>query len=140
MLLRNVAALDHSVELSLGRGVRLLGDVRDGGHGLVIDPESGEHAGQVPGLHVELAGLVGQGKHTQLAILKLFSGFDDVRNEESEATVIVQPPHVNSARPLLLLELLDLVCGLDVQDVTVGAPVDGGGDLPCLPEGQDGQI
>ena len=126
MFFRNIAAGDHCIKLSLRGGLRLLGDIRDGRHSLVINPELGEHAGQVPCLHVQLTGLVGEGEHSQLAVLELFPCLDDVRDEKRETSVVVEPPHVNGSRPLLLLELLDLVSGLGVQHLAVGPPVHGG--------------
>ena len=45
--------------------------------------------------------------------LELPPGLDDVGQKQREATVVIQPPHVNVPRPLLLAELDDLVHSLD---------------------------
>ena len=55
-------------------------------------PESGEHAGHIPGLHVELVVVVSEGEHPELAVLELLPGLEDVGDKEGEASVIVQPP------------------------------------------------
>ena len=51
--------------------------------------------------------------------LELPPGLDDVGQQQREAAVIIQPPHVNMSRPLLLAELDDLVHSLDNQTWTL---------------------
>ena len=47
--------------------------------------------------------------------LELPPGLDDVGQQQREAAIIIQPPHVDVPRPLLLAELDDLVHSLDNQ-------------------------
>ena len=47
--------------------------------------------------------------------LELPPGLDDVGQKQREAAIVIQPPHVNVPRPLLLAELDDLVHSLDNQ-------------------------
>ena len=130
LLLGHAASIDHGVKLCLGRGLGLLGDVRQRRDSLKLDPEPGQHRGEVPGLKVQLLTFIGQREDAELAVLELLPGLDDVGQEEGQAAVIVEPPHVNGAGPLLLPELDDLVHSLVVQGVAFCAAVHCGGDFP----------
>ena len=131
LCLGQAAALDQSVKLGLGGGLGFLGDVGQRGDSLEVNSKSGQHGGEVPGLKVQLLTLIGQREDAELAVFKLLPGLDDVGEEEGQAAIIVQPPHVNGAGPLLLPELDDLVHRLVVQGVALNATVHCGGDLPC---------
>ena len=62
----------------------------------ITSPESRKHAGHVPGLHVDLIVVVGQLEHPELAVLELLPGLKDVRQEQGEPAIVVQPPEQNS--------------------------------------------
>ena len=55
-------------------------------------PESGEHAGHVPSLHVQLVVVVCQLEHPQLAVLELLPRLEDVRQQQGQPSVVVKPP------------------------------------------------
>ena len=103
----------------------------------ITSPESGKHAGHVPGLHVDLIVVVGQLEHPELAVLELLPGLKDVRQQQGEPAIVVQPPEqtivwwkmeagvlpdVDKAVSLLGLELLDTCDHLVVKTVAVSSP------------------
>jgi len=118
----DTGAVDQLVKLSLRRWGRLLGHPRNRCHVGVFDPESRKHAGHVPGLHVDLIVVVGQLEHPELAVLELLPGLKDVRQEQGEPAIVVQPPDVDKAVSLLGLELLDTRDHLVVKTVAVSSP------------------
>lgn len=50
-----------------------------------------------PLLHVQLILAVGQGEHPQLAARPLGACGEDVRHQQRQATIVVQPPDINRA-------------------------------------------
>jgi hypothetical protein len=74
-----------------------------------LDPKLGQQGSHVSGLPVQLVLLVGQGEDPQLAVAELLPGGEDVGQQQSEASIIVQPPDVYVARvlgtPLVTAEL-----------------------------------
>ena len=82
--------------------------------------------------------MVGQLEHPELAVLELLPGLKDVRQEQGEPAIIVQPPEqtivwlkmveagvlpdVDKAVSLLGLELLDTCDHLVVKTVSVSSP------------------
>merc|ERR1719220_1903330 len=102
-------------------------------------PESRKHAGHVPGLHVDLVVVVGQLEHPELAVLELLPGLKDVRQEQGEPAIVVQPPDVDKAVSLLGLELLDTCDPLVVKTVSVSSPVHCSRDFPCFLLGDNGE-
>ena len=103
----------------------------------MTSPESRKHARHVPGLHVDLVVVVGQLEHPELAVLELLPGLKDVRQQQGEPAIVVQPPEqtivwwkteagvlpdVDKAVSLLGLELLDTCDHLVVKTVAVSSP------------------
>ena len=103
----------------------------------MTSPESRKHARHVPGLHVDLIVVVGQLEHPELAVLELLPCLKDVRQQQGEPAIVVQPPEqtivwlkmeagvlpdVDKAVSLLGLELLDTCDHLVVKTVAVSSP------------------
>ena len=82
--------------------------------------------------------MVGQLEHPELAVLELLPGLKDVRQQQGEPAIVVQPPEqtivwlkmveagvlpdVDKAVSLLGLELLDTCDHLVVKTVAVSSP------------------
>ena len=81
--------------------------------------------------------MVGQLEHPELAVLELLPGLQDVRQQQGEPAIVVQPPEqtivwlkteagvlpdVDKAVSLLGLELLDTCDHLVVKTVAVSSP------------------
>jgi hypothetical protein len=60
-------------------------------------------------LHFEVVLGVSQGEHPESAVLPVVPRVDDVGQQQGEAAVVVQPPHVNAAVLLLHRELVQVV-------------------------------
>lgn len=92
------------MELLLGRLTWWLQNVGDQDDIGEVDTELAQQGGHVALLGVQLRFLVDQGEDAQLAILPQRVRAYDVGQEESEATIVVQPPDIDEALRLLRAE------------------------------------
>lgn len=73
-------------------------------------------------LHFEVVLGVGQRENPEPAVFEVVPRVDDVGQQEGEAAVVVQPPHVYAAALLLHRELVQVVQHLLGQIATADSP------------------
>lgn len=104
-----VEVLDKVLEVSDRVRLGLLCHIRQQLQIRIVNPELGQQASHITLLKLQLRLAVGQGKDPQLARAPVSPRADDVRQEQGQASVVVQPVHVDDAGLLFARKLRQLV-------------------------------